>query len=256
MKTKIILTETFIYTLTDPITNKIRYVGKTNNIDKRYKQHINLNNIRNNTHRDNWIKKLIKNNLYPIMEILDVVPNNNWPYWEIFWIAQIKLWGFELTNIGIGGEGGNCTEETKKKISLKNKGNKYRLGTKHTPQQLLNISNSLIGIKQSSETINKRAISNFKDIDIIKLKEEYDKMLTYAELGLLFNLSASKIYRTLKQNNLLNNKNKTHKRVICVETGKIYSSVSDAKKNDASSSIFNALKYGLTSKGCHWKYID
>ena len=32
---------TFIYTLTDPITNEVRYVGKANNLQARYIEHMN-----------------------------------------------------------------------------------------------------------------------------------------------------------------------------------------------------------------------
>lgn len=31
----------FIYTLEDPVTKEDRYVGKTENIEKRYKEHLN-----------------------------------------------------------------------------------------------------------------------------------------------------------------------------------------------------------------------
>lgn len=247
----------YIYALLDPLTNEIRYIGKTQNINRRYKQHINLNNIKTHTHRDNWIKKLINNNLYPIIEVLDEVPEDNWQFWEIHWIALIKSWEFNLTNIGFGGEGGiRCSEETKKKISLKNTGNKYRLGKTFTPQQLLNISNSLIGHKQRQETIDRRAISNFKDINVIKLKEEYDKKLTYAKLGEIFNLSASKIYRTLKEYNLLNNSDKLKKKVLCVETGIIYDSVTAARKDTKVTRIYNALKTGKPMNGLHFEYAN
>ena len=46
---------TNIYILKDPITNDIRYVGKSDNPDKRYLSHINEN--RNNTYKENWIKR-------------------------------------------------------------------------------------------------------------------------------------------------------------------------------------------------------
>lgn len=35
--------ETYIYTLSDPMTNKVRYVGKTDNINARYRLHIRKN---------------------------------------------------------------------------------------------------------------------------------------------------------------------------------------------------------------------
>ena len=45
---------TFIYALIDPRTNEIRYVGKSNMPNIRYKAHIR-NRKQNNTHKNNWI---------------------------------------------------------------------------------------------------------------------------------------------------------------------------------------------------------
>ena len=96
---------TNIYTLTDPITNEIRYVGKANNVSKRYYKHCRLTD--KNTHKNYWINKLLKKNLKPIVDIIDVVPINEWVFWETYWISQIRAWGFDLTNSTDGGDG--CT---------------------------------------------------------------------------------------------------------------------------------------------------
>jgi hypothetical protein len=247
----------YIYTLSDPDTNEIRYVGKTINLNKRYSQHINLNNIKSNTHRDNWMVKVIRSGKLPIFDVLDEVNSDEWKYWEIYWISQIKTWGFNLTNSNEGGEGGICSEETKKKISEKQKGNKYRIGCKHSDIAKLNMSNAQKGKKQSIETINKRVDLVYKSIDINKIKDEYDKGLSYEEIGEIFNLSRSKIYRELKKNKLLIGSKRLYKRIICIETNIIYDSITHAKKSgDANSSIYRALKENRTSNGYHWKYID
>jgi len=196
--------KTFIYTLTDPVTNKIRYVGKADNPEKRYRNH--LNSRLNNTYKEQWIFGLKKLNQKPILEILDIVDKNEWVYWEQYWICQLKQWGFNLTNIGIGGEGGNCTPETRKKISDSKKGTKPRLGSKWTEEQRSKIMKHLCGRKQSKDTINKRILKNTKYVDIESVSREYDKGLNFKEIGLIFNLSASKIYRVLKSNNLIKNK--------------------------------------------------
>ena len=59
------------------------------------------------------------------------------------------------------------------------------------------------GKKQTKEHIESRSKSCIKEIDIEKLKNEYDKNQSYEYLSKIFNLSKSKIYRTLKSNNLL-----------------------------------------------------
>ncbi len=43
----------YIYTLSDPNTNEVRYVGKTINIKRRYKQH--LYDKRQTSHKNSWI---------------------------------------------------------------------------------------------------------------------------------------------------------------------------------------------------------
>ncbi len=94
---------TYIYTLSD--STGIRYVGKTNNLKIRLKNHINEANSKNkNNHKINWIKSLIQKNEKPTMEILDIVSDDSWMFWEIYWITQLKSWGFNLVNSTLGGE--------------------------------------------------------------------------------------------------------------------------------------------------------
>lgn len=96
---------TNIYMLIDPRTNLVRYVGKANDVNKRYYKHYQACEV--NTHKSNWIKLLKKEKLRPIVETIDVVPIDNWCFWEKFWISQMKTWGFDLLNYTIGGDG--CT---------------------------------------------------------------------------------------------------------------------------------------------------
>lgn len=58
------------------------------------------------------------------MEVLDIVENDEWQFWEQYWISQTKAWGFNLTNLTIGGDGiigHKHSEETKKIISCHSK---------------------------------------------------------------------------------------------------------------------------------------
>lgn len=111
-------TITYIYTLTDPETNKVRYVGKTNNINQRYKAHLNRAR-KNQIHKKNWIETLKKKGLKPIIEVIDIVPIENWIFWETYWIAQFRTWGFDLINYTLGGDGCTFANQTSFK-----KGNK------------------------------------------------------------------------------------------------------------------------------------
>ncbi len=125
---------TYIYTLSDKNGN-IRYVGKSNDPNKRYVIH--LRDINGNTYKNHWLKKLKKNKIKPILEILDIVLVDEHKFWEKYWIEQCKNWGFKLTNSTKGGEGiikpiygKKCSEETKKKLSIINKGKKLSNKTK------------------------------------------------------------------------------------------------------------------------------
>ena len=119
------LKETKIYTLTDPITNQVRYVGKTTcKLKTRLNAHFDKNS---NTHKNNWLRSLKNKDLKPIIEILDSTYDHNWKWLEIYWIEQFRVWGFDLTNLTEGGEGMlgyYHTNESKEKISKAHKGRK------------------------------------------------------------------------------------------------------------------------------------
>ena len=95
--------KTFIYILQDPITDEVRYVGKSINPSRRYHSHL-WSKPKVKFHSYYWIQKLLKNNLKPIITIIDET-DNNWIQLEQYWIEQFKQWGFNLTNVTNGGEG-------------------------------------------------------------------------------------------------------------------------------------------------------
>lgn len=93
----------YIYALVCPETNMIRYVGKTNSLTKRLWEHVN---DKHKSHKVSWIKSLRNKNLKPIIEVLEETENEKEAYrWEIYWIEQLKVWGFDLCNLTGGGEG-------------------------------------------------------------------------------------------------------------------------------------------------------
>lgn len=97
---------TNIYVLIDPRDNKVRYVGKANNVSQRYRAHLNRAR-KHQIHKANWIKQLKEKGLKPQLEVIDVVPIDDWIFWETYWISQFKAWGFDLINYTVGGDG--CT---------------------------------------------------------------------------------------------------------------------------------------------------
>jgi hypothetical protein len=112
----------FIYTLSDPDTGLVRYIGKTNDIKKRFSKHLSNNSLSASTKKNNWIISLLKNNQIPVIEILDEVDSSNIDFYEIFYISLFKSWGFQLLNDTNGGDGYDWTGRNHKSVSkLKNK---------------------------------------------------------------------------------------------------------------------------------------
>ena len=114
-----------IYTLSDG--KEIRYVGKTKNIEKRYKEHIRESK-QIKTYKERWVNSVLRNGGTIFIESLEIVDESLANESEIFWINQLKYWGFNLVNTTKGGDGGspmlgkNHNEETKKKMSETHKG--------------------------------------------------------------------------------------------------------------------------------------
>jgi hypothetical protein len=97
--------KTIVYTLEDPRNNSIRYIGITSSIlSTRLSHHCTV--LKGYNYKINWIKKLKKLNLKPIIKELDVCDSfEEALYFERYWIKQFKCWGFTLVNSTEGGEG-------------------------------------------------------------------------------------------------------------------------------------------------------
>ncbi len=132
-----------IYTINCPITNTVKYIGKTKQkIEKRLQQHIN-NIKRSNTKLSTWIKSLKKQNLLPIIEEIDITYDNNHAnILEIMYIGLFRSWNIDLKNHTDGGDGMcNMSKEIREKIS-KTRTGKYTgenngfYGKSHTKETL------------------------------------------------------------------------------------------------------------------------
>lgn len=95
--------KTYIYILQDPITQEVRYVGKSNNPKRRYTSHL-CDKPKVKYYSYYWIQSLLEKGLKPIMTVIDET-ESDWQQLEKYWIEQFKVWGFKLTNITEGGEG-------------------------------------------------------------------------------------------------------------------------------------------------------
>jgi hypothetical protein len=132
----------YIYTLSDPESNLVRYVGKTNNPTERLRKHYTENN---NTFKSKWVAGLRNKGLKPLFEIIDECSPDNWEQLERFYINLYKSLGARLTNILPGGEGGQTM-----------------LGKKLTKEQIEKIVKSKTGKANPTTAINNKQTKGFK----------------------------------------------------------------------------------------------
>ena len=166
--------KTYIYTLTDPNTNEIRYVGKSNNPQKRLYDHIHHSQI-THTHKNMWIKSLIKEGKLPILNIIDEVLIEEWQEYEIYWIDKLKKEGHNLTNHDIGGNG----------------------TTKHRPNTI-----SKMKIKHKENPNYNKCMDRDHIINKDELYQKYIiENLSLNKCASFFNTSKATIYRNISDHN-------------------------------------------------------
>lgn len=102
---------TYIYTLNDPITHEVRYVGKSNNPRRRYYGHLRGDKTAT-THKINWVQALLHCGLKPELFIVNKVPVNEWKYWERYFIEYFKHLGNDIINHTLGGDGLSVGNQT------------------------------------------------------------------------------------------------------------------------------------------------
>ncbi len=133
---------TFIYALLDPSTREIRYIGKSDNPDRRIYEHIvNRNSL--NTHKANWINSVFNKGFRPLIEIIDEVSETEWQAAEAAYIAFFKEEGCNLVNATSGGEGVGSGKDSP------------NFGRKHSSDELEKMRLANIGKKMSPESCAK-----------------------------------------------------------------------------------------------------
>jgi hypothetical protein len=103
----------FIYALADPRTFSIRYVGKSTNPTRRFRQHLA---DKTDSYKSRWVWSLAKLGLSPVLVVLEKV-RGDWQERERFWIRLLSTTGNRLTNLTSGGEGlHDPSDSTRQKI--------------------------------------------------------------------------------------------------------------------------------------------
>lgn len=184
----------YIYALECPIDKKIKYVGQTRRkLNKRLRQHIKRVKDKTGylTKKEAWIKKLINEGIDEQIKVicLEECEIEQLDNKEKYWISKLKN-EYELTNLTNGGSGilpfenkkhKSLSEESRKKISLANSGNKNGMYGKHpirTEEQKektrINMikSDKFQKSRKSEEYRNK--ISDIVSIPIVLLNENFD----------------------------------------------------------------------------------
>lgn len=133
---------TYIYSLVDPISHEIRYIGKTVDPAKRLARHIR-DGYTKRSHKGCWIYGLLQKGLRPKMVILEECLCDDWIEMEKYYIRILP----NLTNHTEGGDspgGHRMSEEAKMKMSESKKGSKNPFfGKTHTNKSRKSVSEGL-----------------------------------------------------------------------------------------------------------------
>lgn len=186
-----------IYSLSEPNSESIRYIGITCDIKQRYRKH--LIDYRA-SHRANWIKGLLLQNKLPVMDIFEdgLLPKDALRK-EREYILLYKSFGANLVNSnngGLGNLGYKPTLETIEKIKKSRAGYSPSLETRFkvslsqkgrikSEQERINISKGQKGKKMSKEFCEKMKIVNHwknkfgadhirsKSVDMLSIDNEF-----------------------------------------------------------------------------------
>jgi hypothetical protein len=129
-----------VYALIDPRTGEVRYIGKTHRKPAwRLQRHMAPYELLGNSHKEHWIRSLLKEGLKPTIHILEKCETRDQlALAEIRHIAQHRSIGAKLTNILHGGDG---------------------IGYAATDQSRLNISRALTGKTKTPEHRKKLSLA-------------------------------------------------------------------------------------------------
>jgi hypothetical protein len=120
---------------------------------------MHLTRLSGRSHKEQWIKSLLKKGLVPNIVILETTKESNWQELERKWILSFKSSGVELTNSTEGGESGGMPKgfkfppERGRKYSEMLKGHKVKLITR---EKLRAVN---LGKKASESTKSRMSLS-------------------------------------------------------------------------------------------------
>ena len=241
-----------VYALSDPRTEKVRYVGVTFRKKVRINEHVSRAVKGGRTYRDCWIRSLIAAGVRPTYNVLEVGSGEGWEARERFWIAKYRL-TTKLTNHTDGGEG---TPGCIPSLALRRKWSKMRAGVKYAPGR----RSAMLGKRHSIEAREKIRIASTgrphtaaskKKVSVARkgkpLSAEHREKLAAAKRGKK---------HTEEHNEKIRAAATGHKPVLCIETGKLFPSVKGAARilGVTQSSISQAIRKGCRCQGNHFRF--
>ena len=163
-----------IYTLSHPITDEIRYVGKTTwKFSYRLNAHlVEARRGESKSHRNSWLLSLLDQGLRPKIESLDSIISDDWEWLEQYWISQLRVWGLRLTNMTDGGDGNKNQVWSRETIEKRTK--KLR-GQKRSQEVRNRISEGLKGKSKSDAHREKLRQANLGKRRVGSKVQQFDK---------------------------------------------------------------------------------
>lgn len=242
-----------VYTLSDPRTQEVRYVGITFRGKQRYNEHLSRALTGGRTHRDCWIRSLVAVGVRPVYQVVETGLDIGWQDAERTWIATYRATR-SLVNHTDGGEGtpGLAPSlELRRKLSETRKGVPYppgrksaTLGRHHTPEAIAKIQAASKGhVMPESIRAKLSALKKGKPLPMQVIAAS-----VAARLGKPL---------TQEHKNKIGATTLTRKPVLCVETGEIFPSVKSACKTLSvpNASVNQAIRKGCRCKGLHLRFV-
>lgn len=241
-----------IYTLADPQTGDVRYVGMTFRYRKRFIEHLSRARRGARTYRDCWIRSLLNRGIMPAIEFVEYGQGDGWQDAERRWIAYHGASG-RLVNLTSGGEGvpGYIpTPELRALWSRQRRGVKYALGRigamtgrTHTAEARAKISLASTGRRHTDGSRAKLSIARKGK----PLTAEHRKKLSEAKMGRLL---------TEEHKQKIASSAVGRKAVLCVNTGQIFASITEASRvlGVSEASVNQAIRKPCRCRGNHLRF--
>lgn len=265
------LTMYTIYILQDPRTEQVRYVGVTRQqIRRRLSGHLAEARRGDNTHRSRWIRALLTEGVEPVVVSLFKAEPDAWQEMERAVIAAYREAGAPLVNATDGGDGvfGHThSVESRAKMSV------ARRGKPHSPEHRAKIGAAQKGkvippevrakmsAARNGSTVSAATRTKMAAAQRARFTDEGERAKTGAatKIALASPEVRARIGAATKAALALPEvRAKMSKRVRCVETGEVFSSMraaASAIKRD-SSAIGHSIRLGIAAGGVHWEHAD